>query len=71
VSGPLTGAGTAIGRAARGVRWWFGGVMGDDAYRRYVDHLRLNHPDADVPTEREYWRDRHARADASPGARCC
>lgn len=57
--------------AARGVRWWISSVMGDNAYPRYVEHLARNHPDAPVPSEREYWRERHAAADANPGARCC
>ncbi|AHK29727.1 hypothetical protein Rwratislav_01167 [Rhodococcus wratislaviensis IFP 2016] len=45
--------------------------MGDHDYSRYVEHLRRNHPDAEVPTEREYWKARYADADANPGARCC
>lgn len=57
--------------AARGVRWWISSVMGDNAYARYVDHLTRTHPDGPVPSEREYWRQRHAAADANPGARCC
>lgn len=56
---------------ARGVRWWVSSVMGDNAYARYVDHLTRLHPEAPVPSEREYWRQRHADADARPGARCC
>jgi len=71
VSTTLGRAGDVVGRAARGVRWWFSGVMGDDAYRRYVEHVQRTHPDDAVPTEAEYWRERHARADANPGARCC
>ncbi len=70
-AGAITSAGSAIVRAWRGVRWWFGSVLGDDAYQRYVEHLRRSHPDAPVPTEREFWRRRYAEADANPGARCC
>lgn len=58
-------------RAARGIRWWVTSVMGDNAYARYTAHLARNHPDQPVPTEREYWRQRHAEADANPAARCC
>lgn len=54
-----------------GVRWWFAGLMGDSAYARYVEHLTRRHPDAPVPTEREFWRERYADMDAHPGARCC
>ncbi len=57
--------------AWRGLRWWVGSVLGDTAYTRYVEHLRRSHPDASVPTEREYWRARYAEQDANPGARCC
>ncbi|KMO78693.1 hypothetical protein MCHLDSM_02614 [Mycolicibacterium chlorophenolicum] len=45
--------------------------MGDDHYRRYVEHRERAHPGAPVMSEREYWRHRHAAADANPGARCC
>jgi len=57
--------------AARGVRWWVGSVMGDNAYARYVQHLALHHPGESPPTEREYWRAKYAEADLHPGARCC
>jgi uncharacterized short protein YbdD (DUF466 family) len=45
--------------------------MGDNHYRRYVDHRSRDHPGEPVLTEREYWRRRHSAADANPGARCC
>jgi uncharacterized short protein YbdD (DUF466 family) len=45
--------------------------MGDNHYQRYVEHRRRTHPDEPVFSEREYWRMRHAAADANPGARCC
>ncbi len=45
--------------------------MGDNHYRRYVEHRRRSHPGEPVCTESEYWRMRHAAADANPGARCC
>jgi uncharacterized short protein YbdD (DUF466 family) len=72
----LTGISTeasapALLRAWRNLRWWVGSVLGDTAYARYVEHLRRLHPDAPVPTEREYWRERYAEQDANPGARCC
>ncbi|NMN99208.1 YbdD/YjiX family protein [Antrihabitans stalactiti] len=63
-TGPLTAA-------ARSVKWWFTSVMGDHDYARYVEHMRVKHPEMKVPCEREYWRARHADADANPGARCC
>ncbi|MFC8531639.1 YbdD/YjiX family protein [Nocardia sp. NPDC057227] len=58
-------------RAFGGVLWWFDGVLGGQDYQRYVAHLRRVHPDRPVPSEREYWRERHAEAERNPGARCC
>ncbi|KAF0958538.1 hypothetical protein MLGJGCBP_08288 [Rhodococcus sp. T7] len=57
--------------AVRTAWWWTGALMGDHDYSRYVEHLRRHHPDAEVPSEREYWKARYADADANPGARCC
>lgn len=51
--------------------WWFTTLMGDNDYRNYVEHLRRRHPETSPVTERDYWRQRHAAADANPGARCC
>ena len=66
---PLPGA--ALVRAVRGVRWYVTTLMGDRDYERYVAHLRREHPDAGVPTEKEFWRQRWAEQDANPGPRCC
>ncbi len=57
-------------RAWHGMRWWVGAVLGEQAYARYVEHLRRSHPDARVSTEREFWREWYVRADAIPPARC-
>ncbi|MGW4325632.1 YbdD/YjiX family protein [Nocardia sp. NPDC004573] len=51
--------------------WWFDSILGGRDYQRYVEHLRRRHPDRAVPTEREYWRQRHAEADRNPTNRCC
>ena len=45
--------------------------MGDNHYRRYVQHRRVSHPGEPVLSEREYWQRRHSAADENPGARCC
>jgi uncharacterized short protein YbdD (DUF466 family) len=45
--------------------------MGDNHYQRYLAHHRRTHPDQPVLTEAEYWRNRHLRAEADPGVRCC
>ncbi|WP_433199700.1 YbdD/YjiX family protein [Nocardia sp. CA-107356] len=71
----------AIGRlrtaANAGVAWiralgsWFNAVLGGHDYQHYVDHLQRNHPGCEIPSEREYWRRRHADADNNPQNRCC
>ncbi|WP_240646122.1 YbdD/YjiX family protein [Georgenia sp. SYP-B2076] len=58
-------------RAARAVRWYVRALMGDGDYERYVAYLRRAHPDAEVPTEKEFWCRRWAEQEANPGARCC
>ncbi|MCV7071424.1 YbdD/YjiX family protein [Mycolicibacterium rufum] len=58
-------------RAFRQIGWYVGSLMGDDHYRRYLEHRARAHPGAAVMSESEYWRHRHAAADANPGARCC
>lgn len=57
--------------AVRGLLWWFDSVLGGQDYQRYVAHLRRKHPGCPIPSEREYWRERHAEADRNPANRCC
>lgn len=45
--------------------------MGDNHYRRYVEHRSRTHPDTPLLSEQEYWKMRHQRSEADPGARCC
>ncbi len=59
------------GTLARQIRWYWGSLMGDNHYRRYLEHHARAHDGTTPMTEREYWRHRHARTDAAPGARCC
>ena len=59
------------GRLGRQIAWYVASLMGDNHYRRYLDHRRRDHPGEPVLTEREYWQRRHSAADANPGARCC
>lgn len=68
---PFGGPGRALLGAARGVLWWFNSVLGGKDYERYVAHLRRKHPGCPIPSEREYWRERHAEADRNPANRCC
>jgi uncharacterized short protein YbdD (DUF466 family) len=62
---------TGLVRGLATVRRYVGDVMGDNHYQRYVAHHRRHHPGTPLMSEREYWRTRHAEADANPGARCC
>ncbi|MFI9485074.1 YbdD/YjiX family protein [Promicromonospora sp. NPDC052451] len=73
VAGPTADGGVlaVVRRGWRALAWYVTGVLGESDYQRYVAHLRRVHPDAAVPTVREYWRERYAAQDANPGARCC
>lgn len=62
-------------RGWHGVRWWFRGVVGADAYERYLErHARLarqrGHDHAPM-TEREFWRARTDHQERNPQGRCC
>lgn len=58
-------------RTAGVLRWYWRGVTGADAYERYVDHLHRTHPDAPVPSEKDFWREKYAEMDRNPQTRCC
>ncbi len=60
-----------VRRGAAGLSWWWRGVVGADAYERYVAHLRAHHPEAPIPTERQFWKDKYAEMDRNPQTRCC
>lgn len=45
--------------------------MGDNHYRRYVEHRRRTHPGEPVLTEDQYWRMRHRLTEMSPTSGCC
>ncbi|MEU7214849.1 YbdD/YjiX family protein [Nocardia iowensis] len=67
----MSAARSACATAVRAVGWWFNSILGGQDYQRYVAHLTRNHPGSEIPTEREYWRQRHAEADRKPANRCC
>ncbi len=71
VGARLRAAARACGDGVRAGVWWFDSILGGRDYQRYVEHLRRRHPGCAVPTEREYWRQRHAEADRNPTNRCC
>lgn len=60
-----------IRRFARHVNLYLSGVMGADAYRKYVEHHRDSGHQGEHMTEREFWRDRTDRQDSNPQGRCC
>lgn len=60
-----------LSRLRRSVGWYVASLMGDNHYRRYLEHRHRTHPGQPVLSERDYWRARHAAADRDPGARCC
>lgn len=58
-------------RAATGIRWYVGSVMGDHDYQRYRDHHARCGDPGPMMSEREYWTSRYAEQDRRPGSRCC
>jgi uncharacterized short protein YbdD (DUF466 family) len=60
----------AIAEGLRGFARYLGGVMGADAYQKYLEHhIASGH--LTPMTEREFWRDRTDRQDSNPQGRCC
>ena len=63
-----------VRRGARGVIWFFKGILGEDAYEKYVAHHANRADDAaehPLMTERQFWRDQTDRQDLNPQGRCC
>ncbi|HEY9310792.1 YbdD/YjiX family protein [Williamsia sp.] len=58
-------------RGLRAVRWYVRSVMGDNHYRRYVEHQAARHPGTPPLSESDYWRNRYAAQDNNPPGRCC
>ncbi|MFG2551788.1 YbdD/YjiX family protein [Streptomyces sp. NPDC048581] len=55
------------------MRWYVRELTDESAYDRYVAHVRHGHPDAKVPSRRDFERMRTDRQEADPrqGFRCC
>jgi uncharacterized short protein YbdD (DUF466 family) len=64
-------AAATLAAGARAFTAFVQGVLGEDAYRKYLQHREATHCDEPVLTEREFWRDRMDRQDANPQSRCC
>lgn len=61
----------AVRRGLGKVRWYLEGMMGADAYRRYVDHHAATHPGCAPMSERQFWRDKYDWEERNPQGRCC
>ena len=46
-------------------------VIGVPDYDRYVAHVRLHHPEAELMSREEFIRQRQIDRYSKPGARCC
>ena len=66
----MTGAEQLV-RAAHAVRWYVRGVVGADAYERYLEHQQRVHPDVPPMSEKAFWRAHTDDRDKNPKMRCC
>lgn len=68
-----------VRRGAAGLRWFVGGVLGEDAYDKYREHYAATHGEDSgaedgrpaLMTSAQFWRDRTDRQGAHPEGRCC
>jgi uncharacterized short protein YbdD (DUF466 family) len=69
----MTRIAEATTHAWQSARWFFRGIMGADAYEKYLEHYWASPDSHGHPpmTEREFWWDRDDRRDANPEGRCC
>lgn len=62
---------SALSTGFQGFARYLGGLLGADAYTKYLEHHRAAGHQEPPLTEREFWRDRTDRQDANPQGRCC
>lgn len=60
-----------LARGAKSLRRGIRGVLGADAYEKYLEFHAAHHPDHEPLSEAEFWRDRTDRQDRNPQGRCC
>ncbi|WP_307498625.1 YbdD/YjiX family protein [Arthrobacter woluwensis] len=60
-----------MARGARSLRRGIRGVLGADAYEKYLEFHAAHHPGHEPLSEAEFWRDRTDRQDRNPQGRCC
>jgi uncharacterized short protein YbdD (DUF466 family) len=58
-------------RTARWVRWYLRELTGEPEYDRYCERHRRRHPDAPLPSRREYEVLRTHHRENHPQSRCC
>jgi uncharacterized short protein YbdD (DUF466 family) len=61
----------AVATGFRGFARYLGGVLGADAYAKYLEHHRAAGHGEPPLAEREFGRDRTDRQDSNPQGRCC
>lgn len=49
----------------------FRGVLGADAYEKYLEYHQSSGCEGAPLTEREFWREKTDRQDDNPQGRCC
>ena len=69
--GAMTKVLASARRTIGALRWYWRGVTGADAYERYVAYLQRTCPDALVPSQKQFWRDKYEDMERNPKARCC
>ncbi|MEU1515289.1 YbdD/YjiX family protein [Streptomyces sp. NPDC005811] len=62
---------TVVRRAVDVLRWYVRELTGEAEYDRYCARHRRHHPQAPVPTRREYQRMRTRGREAESPGRCC
>lgn len=60
-----------VGQGARWLRWYIRGVLGEDAYERYLQHHARTQCGAPAMSERDFWRERTDAMGRDPKSRCC
>jgi|GEM_PF-565422 len=58
-------------RGFRSLRRGLRGVLGADAYEKYLEFHAVHHPGHQPLSEVEFWRDRTDRQERNPQGRCC
>ncbi len=60
-----------LARGWEALTWWIKGVLGEDAYQRYLDYHYRSGSQGRILTEREFWRAHNDRLDRNPQSRRC